>query len=265
MHPVLLDLGFIRIHTYGVMAALGFIAALSWIRYDAKKQNMPVQHMLDLAFYLIVFGVLGARLMYVLQNWELFSNNPIDIVKIWQGGLVWYGGVLISAPLLYYYCKRYQLSFWKIADVFAPAVSLGHALGRIGCFAAGCCFGRPAPDDAWYAVVFHKIAFGLAPADIALYPTQLMESAAEFALAILLILWVRRHKAFDGQVFLSYLVLYSIIRSIIEVFRGDLDRHFIMEDWLGQMISTSQFISFFALIFALVFGFILYKSKKKQF
>ncbi|MBI2336404.1 MAG: prolipoprotein diacylglyceryl transferase [Deltaproteobacteria bacterium] len=264
MHPILFKLGAFQIHTYGVMAAIGFLAALLWVRYDSKKSGLPVATMTDFAFAMIFSGVIGTRVFYVLQNWELFRDNPIDVFKIWQGGLVWYGGLLVAGPIAVYYLRKKHLSFWKVGDIMAPALSVGHAFGRLGCFAAGCCFGKPAQPQAWYAVIFHPIEETLAPTGVPLYPTQLMESAAEFALFLFLIGVVRRYKAFDGMVFLSYLILYSIVRSLIEILRGDIERKFVFENLFGQVLSTSQFISGILFVLAFVLMALLYQARKTK-
>lgn len=259
MHPVLLDLGFIKIHTYGAMAALGFFLAISYIRFQSKYEGLDSDKMMDLAYKVILAAIVGSRALFILTNLDHFSKHPLDMIKIWEGGLVFLGGVLACIPLCWYYLKKWRLSFWKVMDVFAPGLSIGHAIGRIGCLSAGCCYGRPAPEGAWYALFFPKEAGGLAPYDQGLYPTQLMESGAEVLIFSFLVFFLRKRKEFDGQIFLGYLILYSIVRSVIEVFRGDIERKFVIPD----LLSTSQFIS--AILFlGASFGIVWLWKKRKR-
>ncbi len=240
MHPILIkfsSLG-ISIHTYGLMVALGFLAALFWIGYAAKREHLPVQRLTDFFFLMMVTGVIGSRITYILVEWKYFIQNPAEIVQIWKGGLVFYGGVLTCIPVAIWYLKKHQLSFWKIADLFAPALALGHALGRVGCFFAGCCYGKTCPVPKWYSVTFPAHSESLAPAGVPLYPVQLFEAGGEFFLFLFLI-WYSRKKAFDGQILLLYLMMYSILRFCLELLRGDAGRGSV----LIPQLSTSQFIS----------------------
>jgi phosphatidylglycerol:prolipoprotein diacylglycerol transferase len=250
MHPILFELpilGGIKIHTYGVMVALGFLAALGWIRYQSKKDGLPAAKMLDLAFLMMVAAIVGSRLTFILIEWRYYLQNPIDIFKIWEGGLVFYGGLLACVLTAWFYLKRNKLSFWKVSDVFMPGVALGHALGRLGCFAAGCCYGRTCDPHAWYAVVFPHKPETMAPAGVPLYPTQLVESVAEFALFLILAM-VSRKKAFDGQILLLYLIGYSVLRILIELIRGDVERGFIVPN----LFSTSQLIGAVLILLAVI-------------
>ncbi len=248
MHPVLFDLpGGLQAHAYGVMVALGFLAALGWIRYQSRKENLPRSKMLDLAFLMLVAAVVGSRFAFIAVEWEFFRDNPGEIYKVWEGGLVFYGGLLACIPTAWIFLKRNRLSFWKVADVFMPGVALGHGLGRVGCFLAGCCYGRQCDPRAWYAVTFPGAPGGLAPAGVALYPTQLIEAFAEFLIFLILAL-LSRKKAFDGQILLLYLIFYSLLRGLIEMLRGDETRGFV----IGGLLSTSQLISFILGIAALV-------------
>lgn len=249
MHPDLFTLPILglKIHSYGLMMAVGFLAALAWIRYQSKKVDLPVSQMSDLAFLMIVMAVIGSRLIYVVVQWRFYAEHPLDIFKIWEGGLVFLGGLIACILTAIWYLKKYRLSFWKVSDVFMPGVALGHAFGRVGCFLAGCCYGRQCDLNAWYAVVFPQRPGSLAPTEIPLYPTQLMEAAAEF-LIFLFLAWKSGRKAFEGQILLLYLILYSAARIGIEVFRGDLERGYIIPGWL----STSQFLGILLIVSAVL-------------
>ena len=242
MHPILFTIPgipWLKIHTYGVMAALGFVAALLWIRYRSKYEGLPVAKMYDLAFLMIVSAIAGSRLLYVIRNWEFFSSDLLAVFKIWEGGLVFQGGLILCVLVAWRFTRKHQFSFWKIADTFMPGVAIGHALGRLGCLAAGCCYGRPCDPHAWYGLVFPPGLTGLAPGGIPLYPTQLMESLGEGLLFA--VLAAQSHKkAFDGQILLLYLILYSLLRIGIEFFRGDIAR---LHGWTGaQLIALGIFV-----------------------
>jgi len=248
MHPVLFTLpGGVKVHSYGVMVAVGFLAALAWIRYRSPKEGLASAKMLDLAFLMMVAAIVGSRLFFVVVEWRNYLAHPLDILKIWEGGLVFFGGLLACIGCAVWYLKKNKMNFWKVADVFMPGVALGHGFGRLGCFAAGCCHGRTCDPRAWYAVVFPPVPGGLAPPSIPLYPTQLIEAFAEFAIFAVLVL-VSRKKAFDGQILLIYLIAYSLLRLFIELLRGDESRGFL----IPGLLSTSQFISMILIVAAVL-------------
>ncbi len=250
MHPILFEIpiaGGLKVHAYGLMVAVGFLAALAWIRYQSKRDGIPVAAMVDLAFWLMIAAIVGSRLVFIAVDWRYYAEHPLAAFRVWEGGLVFYGGLIACILVAWFYLKRHRLNFWKVADVFMPGVALGHAFGRIGCFLAGCCHGRTCDPHAWYAVVFPERPEGLAPAGIPLYPVQLIESAAEF-LIFAFLAWRSRKKAFDGQILLLYLITYAFVRIAVEALRGDAERGFVLRGWL----STSQFISAILLIAALL-------------
>lgn len=260
MHPVLFKIpifGGLQLHTYGLMVALGFLAGITWVGRESKRVGMPSSKLMDLAFYIIVSAIVGSRLFYVfLDHPEEFLAHPLDIFKVWEGGLVFYGGLVAAVVTSAWYMFKHQLNFWKVSDIFMPGVAIGHAIGRLGCFAAGCCYGRPAPHPAWWTVIFPSEGEGLAPGGIPLFPTQLMESFAELTIFLVLVYFSRKKK-FDGQIMLMYLIIYSIIRIILETFRGDLVRGFVFGG-----VSTSQFVSFIIITISLIFWGIRSRTQK---
>ncbi len=253
MHPVLFEiplLGGIPVYTYGALVALGFIVGIGWVRYECRRVGLDASKAVDLAFYIILAAIIGSRILYiVLTEWQRFLDNPLVFFKIWEGGLVFYGGLIAALAVSVWYFIRYKMPVLPYCDAFAPAIALGHSIGRIGCFMAGCCFGRPVGHDAWYAVVFPAHAHSFAPPGEPLYPTQLMESAGEFVIFWALFV-LRRYKRFDGQLIATYLILYGMVRFVIEFMRGDMDRGFV----IPNIISVSQLIS----IIMIAVGFILY-------
>ena len=259
MHPTLLELnlGFIKIpfHTYGLMIAIGFLLGIYTVRKLASQNKINPDLVSDLSFWLLVFGFLGGRTLFVITRLDYFIQNPLDIVKVWEGGLVFFGG-LISATLyaLYFFYKN-KLSAWKMIDVLTPGLVIAHAFGRLGCLGAGCCYGRP--TDVPWAIRLDSELVDFHLRGIPIHPTQLYESTSLFILFAGLI-YLGKKKRFDGQVGLTYFMLYPIIRSIIEIYRGDSIRGFIIEN----ILSTSQFISILVFVGAALT--LYYRLKKNE-
>lgn len=246
------------VHSYGVMVALGFVAGTYFIQKMAGREGMDPARALDLIFYVLVAAILGSRILFVLTaDRQRFFENPLVLFRIWEGGLVFYGGFIASVLVSIWYVRRHHLIFWKVFDLFTPAIALGHAIGRLGCFLSGCCYGRPLLHETWYSVVFPSNPNSLAPAGIPLYPTQLMESGGEFLLFLGLFFLLKRKK-FDGQIFPFYLTGYALLRFAIEFLRGDPERGFVFQSW----ISTSQLIAM--ILFAIGLGLYLYKRARQR-
>ncbi len=238
MHPVLIEFGFIKIFTYGLLVATGFFAAILLSAHLGKKEGLDPQKIIDLCFYVLISSLLGARILYVIVEYRYFTVHPLEMFMFWKGGLVFYGGLILAVIVSVVYMRKHALPVWKVGDVVAPSIALGQAIGRWGCFFAGCCYG--VKTDVPWAITFSDPR-SLAPQGIPLHPTQVYLSLN--ALVIFAILfWLLRRKTFDGQVIWTYGVLYSVGRFIIEYFRGD-DRGYVLEPWL----STSQFIGIFVL------------------
>ena len=200
-------------------------------------------------------AIVGSRILFIILEWRHYLAHPMDVLKVWEGGLVFLGGLLGCILTAYFYLKKHRLSFWQVSDVFMPGVALGHAFGRVGCFLAGCCYGKACDALAWYGLVFPDKPGTLAPGGVALYPTQLMEAGTEF-LTFLFLAWKSSKKAFDGQIFLLYLILYSIFRILIELLRGDVTRGFVIPHW----ISTSQLIGILLIVFAVIM--LVYRKRR---
>lgn len=256
MHPILFRLGPLTIHTYGFLIAIGFLLGLWVALIQAKKEGIPSDKMVDLAFYILLAAIIGSRLLFVLINLNHYLYNPIDIFKIWEGGLVFYGGVLLAVPAAIWYLKKNGLGVWSTADIFAPSIAIGHVFGRLGCFSAGCCYGKISQTLPW-GIVFSDPDC-LAPTNVPLHPTQLYESAGEF-LNFLLLIALRRHKSFDGELFMTYLLFYSVLRFIVEFFRGDVARGFIIGG-----LSVSQGISIIMFAAASAGFFVLRRRNRRE-
>ena len=250
MHPVLLSFGSIAIHTYGFFIAIGFLVALSVIKNLSLRSQMNVDRTLDLAFWCLLVGFVGCRLLFVLTRLDTYLHDPLSIFKVWEGGLVFFGGPIAAIPFFIWYTRKHHLNVWKALDVCAIGLVVAHAFGRLGCFSAGCCYGKP--TEGPFGVRFYSDLVDKHYHGIPLHPTQLYESFALFALFTgLLIIYKRR--SFDGQAVLTYFLIYPLIRSVIEIFRGDVIRGFVIED----ILSTSQFISI--LIFLIAGGALYYR------
>ncbi|MFN3740536.1 MAG: prolipoprotein diacylglyceryl transferase [Thermodesulfovibrionales bacterium] len=238
MHPDLFRIGPITIHTYGVMVAIGFLLGVGLALNQARKEGISPERISDLSFYLLLAAIIGSRVFYILLNPGPYIKNPLAIFKIWEGGLVFYGGLIFAVITGVIYIKRHSLNLWQVADIFAPSIAIGHAIGRLGCFFAGCCHGRPA--DLPWAVTFTD-PHSLAPLGIPLHPTQLYEAAGEFVNFIILLI-LRKRKSFKGELFWTYVMLYSILRFSVEFFRGDAARGMLAEGLsLAQAISVIMF------------------------
>lgn len=274
MHPVLVDLGIsfagtpLRLYTYGACMVIGLGMALGVFVYGARRRH----HMLDLYFLALVTfvaGLLGSKILFILVNLDYYTTLPPAASlprELMMSGMVWYGGVVFALPTALVYVLVRRMRFLELFDFAAPAMSLGHLWGRVGCFMAGCCYG--APSDLPWAVSFSRrsVAFlemlekGVLPlgarTTMPVHPTQLYDVLAE-VVSLAAILVMARVKRFHGQVAGLYLVLYSVMRFIIEFYRGDMFR--------GGMIglSTSQIISVPLLLLGvglLVQGFIFKKG-----
>jgi len=233
MHPILLEFGFIKIFTYGLLVATGFFVAILLASHQAKNEGLDPQKIIDLCFYILVSSLLGARLLYVIVEYQYFVAHPLEILKFWKGGLVYYGGLILGMIVAVLYLKKKEMPLWQVADILAPSIAIGQAIGRWGCFFAGCCYG--VKTDVPWAIVFSD-PNSLAPQGIPLHPTQIYLSINAVVIFSILV-WLRKRKSFDGQIIWTYGVLYSIGRFIIEYFRGD-DRGVAVE----SLFSTSQFI-----------------------
>lgn len=247
MHPILIKIADFTLHTYGVFLAIGFLLAVALALKEARRIGIDPDLILDLAFYVLIAGILGSRLFHVLGNLPEFQQNPLDIFKFWRGGLVFYGGLIFAFLVSIRFIRKHRLDFRQMADLVAPSIAIGLALGRIGCFFAGCCYGLPSEIPC--AVTFYDIN-SLAPLGVPLHPTQLYESAAAFAIFFTLIS-MRRRKRFQGQLFWYYLLFYSLARFIIEFYRAD------PRGWaIAGVLSTSQAIGIPAALLALYMIFL---------
>lgn len=243
MHPILIHFHGITLYTYGLFLALGFLAAIWFTNRNARFHGIKASDVSDLFFVILVSGIIGGRLLYVIINFEDFKASPLDIFKLWNGGLVFFGGFITAVAASVVTLKIKQLPFLKTADIVAPGAALGHGIGRLGCFFAGCCYGRQC--DLPIAVQFSD-PNSLAPLHVPLHPTQLYMVLANLTLFFILV-FLQRRKRFHGMIFLSYIILYSVFRFIIEFFRGDF-----RGDFFFEFLSVSQGIGILAVLIAVI-------------
>ncbi|MGH9532377.1 MAG: prolipoprotein diacylglyceryl transferase [Terriglobales bacterium] len=246
MLPRLLEFGEYGISTYGVMAAIGLIVGLAVNVRLAKREGLDPDRCWDLGILAILSGILGAKILHVANNWERFAANPWSLfsLEMLQTGGVFYGGLVAAIVVSLWYMRRHHLPLLKTLDVFAPGLALGHALGRLGCFAAGCCYGKPT-DLPWGVTFTSELAHRWAetPLGAPLHPTQIYEFLVELA-NFGVLMWLFRRRSFDGQVIGAYLFLYGFARYFLEFLRGDPGRGSLFH---GAMTGT-QLISILMVI-----------------
>jgi phosphatidylglycerol:prolipoprotein diacylglycerol transferase len=252
MRPTLFHLGAFPVHSYGFFIALGMVLGVLLAVRRGRQVGIPAATSLDLTFYAIVAGLLGARLLYVLMHAGDYARlcagtdtgrslrrvlyDCSAALHFWQGGLVFLGGGVLAAGVVLSLARRKGLRLGDAADVLAPSVSLAHVFGRLGCFMVGCCYGKAwgpgvsfPPDSVAYSELLARNAV-VPGADCTpnLHPTQLYEAGGELLIfALLLLLWRRRR--FPGMVALAYAFVYGILRFLVEVFRDDQVRGFVVE------------------------------------
>jgi phosphatidylglycerol:prolipoprotein diacylglycerol transferase len=218
MHPVLFEYGRITLYTYGLFIAFAFLVGMWLAGREAERRGQDPRMVQDLGFLVLISAIVGARLFFVLVEWRHFVDNPLKIFEIWKGGLVFYGGFTAAALAAVLYVRAKGLPTWEIGDIAAPSLALGQALGRVGCFFAGCCFG--ARCDLPWAVTFSDPR-SLAPLEVPLHPAQLYAAAANLTIFAVLYWVARPRQKNTGQLLGLYLVLYPVTRFLLEFLRDD--------------------------------------------
>ena len=249
MHNELFSIGGLTVYTYGLMIAIGIIAAYYVADKRGKKMGLDTSHLDSLAFWAVVSGFLGSKLLYWLTRLPDIFTDPSILLNLGDGWVV-YGGIIGGIFGGWLYCHIKGMNFWTWFDLIIPEVALAQGFGRIGCFFAGCCYGVEVSSG--FGLVFP--ADSIAPGDVPLFPTQLISSAFDFLLFFVLIR-IARKQTFQGEIAVIYLLCYSIGRFIIEFFRGDLIRG------VYNSLSTSQIISIFMALAAIGLWIWLKKHK----
>lgn len=251
MYPKLFQIGPLTIYSYGVLLVVALLVSISLAARLAESDGIDRKRAWDLGFVIVLSGIVGAKLLLVLANLDEFVQQPSRLwsIEFLQSGGVYYGG-LLGAVLgaVIFAMKNPDLKFWRLADAAAPAIALGQSIGRLGCFAAGCDYGKPA-DVPWAVTFTDSFAheFVGVPIHTPLHPSQLYESAAALILFAFLY-WAYRNRQFVGQTFCLYLICYGVTRFFLEFYRGDASRGFVFDG----LLSTSQFISLLIVPFAVI-------------
>ncbi len=232
MHPTLVKLGTFAIHSYGLLLAIAFLASIQVFLARGRARGQPEDRLSTLSLWLLILAIVGGRLLFVLTHWDEYKGDPIGVFRLWEGGLILYGGYLLAILGGILYVRRAKVSVWRVGDAAAPAMALGIGIGRLGCFLNGCCYGLPTklpwgikfPPESYSSAVF--------PGDH-LHPSQLYMSLAGFALFILLLAFDRKRR-YDGWLFWTYIALDAALRFVI-----DFTRYYDETSFLGRFGSLS--------------------------
>ena len=254
MHPVLFELGNFSVHGYGFMIMLGAFAGYFYLSRTGKKElGIEPEKVQNLAIYIILAAFIGGKLFFYFEKPGYYFSPPSNMLVNFRQGFVFYGSLLFVIPVAVWFFKKEKWPLWPLMDRLAITGLIVHAFGRMGCFMAGCCYGTP--TESALGITFTDPEAQAKPLHEALHPTQLYEfTFLAFLLGTLLML--KRHGRFKGRLIFIYVIAYAIGRAIIEIFRGDLRRGFIIED----VLSHSQFIS---IILITVTLWIISKMKKR--
>jgi phosphatidylglycerol---prolipoprotein diacylglyceryl transferase len=211
MHRIIFSIGPVTLYSYGFFVALGAGTAVVMSVRQAGIEGIKKSDMLDIMTSMILGGLVGGRLLFVLINWRSYVSHPAAVFNLSEGGMAFQGALILSLASGFVLSVRRGISFWKVSDILAPYLALAHSIGRIGCFFNGCCYGRP--TDCPLSVVFPGEA-------VRRIPTQLYSSAGLLIIFAILIC-LRGKKIFDGYLFSIYLMLFAVFRMLMDNFRGD--------------------------------------------
>ena len=243
MKPILFSFGGLHLYSYGLCIALGVLLSLYLMKRRAIQEGFPKpEEVFDMAFVVLLWGFLGARLFYVIQNLSYYAAEPFKIFAVWEGGLIFYGGAIAAFLGLYLMARKKQWPLWKILDFLVPYGAMTHAFGRIGCFLNGCCYGKVC--DLPWAVRFPGFPY-------AVHPTQLYEALYDLALFAFL-LKHRKRTRFEGETALLYFLLYGLGRYLIEFLREP--------GWMWLGLTFNQWLS----IAIMVTAFIFFQARKRK-
>ena len=265
MHPILFEFdtpGFLRflmpdkitIYSYGTMIAIGALLGFAYTAWQGKKQlNLRYETTNELILLILIFSIIGGKAFVIFEDFRGFLSNPGMILRNLGSGFVFYGSLLFAIPTMLIFFKVKKIPTLPMLDIMAITTCIVHGTGRIGCFFAGCCHGIP--YDGPFSVVFTDPVCQADPLNTPLHPTQLYSMVLIYG--IMIFLWIKsKYKNFNGQIFILYLILYSTGRMIIEIFRGDVSRGYVIRD----VLTNSQFIS--ALVITISIYYYVRLSKK---
>lgn len=250
MFPVLIRIGSFTIYTYGFFLAIGFLLALILFEWNLKKTNLPAREISNLVFYLFIVAFFGSKILMILSEFKYYASYPREILGTLRAGGHFFGALIFGIPFAYFYLRKKKLAFLPVADIFAPSIALAHGFGRLGCFSAGCCYGKEihSPISVKFTNPIAHQHTGV-PLGVPLFPTQLAEAIFNF-LNFLFLFFLLKKKVKDGKVFSFYILNYSVWRLFIEFFRGDPDRGIIFHS--PFTFSVPQLISIIGILFAII-------------
>jgi len=257
MHPEFFSIGDFKIHTYGFMIMLGAVLGFFYMSYSAKKElGIDKDKIQNLAILIILAAFIGGKLLFYLEKPSYYFSSWDAMQRNFRTGFVFYGSLLFAIPVVVWFFKKEKWPLWSMMDRIAITACIIHGMGRMGCFFAGCCHGIPT-DKPWGVTFTHRLSQAK-PLHTPLHPTQLY--SAFMILTILgILVMLKRHQRFEGQLFFVYIILYAVGRGIIEVFRGDEERGYIVEG----ILSHSQFISLLVIAVTAVVYFNFRKKKSR--
>lgn len=241
MRPVLFHIGPLSVYTYGFCVAIGVLLAVFMMRRRSLREGWTADEVLDLVLLFTLVSFVGARIFYVVQQWDYYARNPIEIIKIWEGGVVFYGGVMGGFLFLWLYARKKKWRVLQVMDFMAPFIALAHGFGRIGCFLNGCCYGKTffSPWSVRYPFLPHPV-----------HPVQIYEAILNFT-AFSVLLRIHARKKFYGETTLAYFLIYGTGRFFLENFRGD-NAPFFAGLTLPQIVSL-DFIAVTAAVYFIFF------------
>jgi phosphatidylglycerol---prolipoprotein diacylglyceryl transferase len=239
--PRLFHIGSFNLPTYGLLVSLGVLIGL-WISVrNSAKQGIDPENAWNFGILVVLSGIVGAKILYIINDWSTYVAHPREIFSLstLQAGGVFSGGLIGALIAAVWFIRKHHMPALATCDAFAPGLALGHAIGRIGCFAAGCCYGKPT-THFWGVTFTNPLASALVgtPLGVPLEPTQLFESAVELA-NFFILMWMLKRKRFDGQVFAAYVILYGVARYFLEFIRDDPGRGSVF----GGIMTGTQLIS----------------------
>ena len=240
MDPVAFTLFGIEVRWYGVLIASAVVIGTILALREAKKRNIEEDTIIDLLLFAIPAAIIGARLYYVAFSWENYKNNPMEILNLRGGGLAIHGVIIAGVIVALIFCKKRKISFWTIGDIVAPSLILGQAIGRWGNFANQEAHGGPT-----------NLPWGITVDGVKVHPTFLYESIWNFGVFIFLLYYSRKKEKVNGEVFLLYIILYSVARFFIEGLRTD--------SLMFGPIRVAQLISLLSIIIG---SYIFYRRRK---
>jgi phosphatidylglycerol:prolipoprotein diacylglycerol transferase len=263
MHRIILDLGFISITSWGVMLAIAFIIGIWLSDRRAVKYNVPRLIIGDLTFVIIISSVIGGRLAYIIENFSYYLERPGEMLKVWEGGMILYGGIGLAVLCGMMFLKYKKTNILPVMDIMAPALALGIGIGRLGCFLNGCCFGKPTNSPCGMTFPADSPAGWTFTSPTAVHPTQIYESIFGFCLFGLLLLIEKRlfkaKKQGYGYLFWILLLIYSIWRFFI-----DFVRYFESNAYIIAKLTHGQVVSICILVGSIIAILITSRKNKKE-